>query len=590
MYENQICHIYHKQSVSKHTDVLLRELGGISVNIDEIDKLPEAALYVIEFLDIPKSISKKLQDFFKKKQSTIIYFDVPKNHTLMHVQLAVALKSKFILTPAQDTLKVIKKIKRDLIIYKKENSAKEISDYFGSNQLYFVVENKKITYASDKLLLEFGCSETSFDDVYKKVFKQLDLKSDEQKIKNKKYLLEKKKLSDKFFFILSEIINQPSTEINMLSTRIKFMEVLKNKILHKGAKDNKLSLVTISIRKLSDEGFLKDIIKEMQESLERRFDLYLYNKNYYIALYDDMHIDKVINYSKQLNIELCTLKNTKGMDTFIQIYCLNLEYLELSQILNKLHNISQIILDDEILSDGTTTLISDGKDSLDDTMIMQNIIDVISVNKSKFKLFNIYKGLVVNHFVWLIKHTDDSITLQLDKIQAKVISIQQKSIINIPLFSQTIEITLADIDHRTNIATFNNLTISKHNVCQREHGRVETSSQTKVELSTSGITMQGDILDISIKSVAIIVPYNNIVESLQDRDIHLSFELSIVNEKFHHKIKQKAKVINIFDNEEGKSAKIVCDLISNIDNEEILTKYVYYRQKCIIKELSNTEV
>jgi hypothetical protein len=584
MSKKQLCHLYYYHTLSKHTQPLLEQFDSVSIDIKTTSKAIEADFYVVELQEISNDISKIVQNIFSHIDYPVIYFDIPKKHSFLHIQLAVFLKSKFILSPMHDTSKVIKKIKQDIVLYQKEHSFKEIANYLGLNEIYFIVENKKITYASEKLFMEFGSICTSLSDIYQNVFKQINLKSKTQTIDGKNYTLDKIKLSGKNFFLLSKMSNKITSDLKLFSTRVKFMETLKNKLLHNGTKDNKLSLITLNIKETEEASVLVDISRLMKGSTEKKIEVYSYDKGFYIALYEDTHIDKIINFAKQLNVELYTLKKAKNLDMIIEICTLNLEYLEVNDILQKLNYLSHGDVDQEKLLDGKVFLISGMKEGLSDKVIMNNILDVISINKIKFNLFNIYKGLVINNPSWLVSYDGKTIKLQLDKLQSKLIGAQRKSIINIPMFSQTIDISLVEIDKRTNIAIFENLKISKENTCQREHGRVEPDAKTSIDIALKGAKLKGTIIDLSIKSIAIRVANNDIVKSLKDKDVFLSCKLNDSKDSEAYHFQQDAKVISVLF-EDANSIKIVCYLSSEVQSQVILTEYVYKRQKGILKEI-----
>ncbi len=113
-----LCHLYNKQTSSLHVEKLKSSFDGVSLDLEDINKLKDYDVYIIELEQTDKELSSKLKTLFQDKNNSLIYFIVSSNYNLMLFQLTYFLKTKDIITKGQNTNNVIKRIATDLKVKK----------------------------------------------------------------------------------------------------------------------------------------------------------------------------------------------------------------------------------------------------------------------------------------------------------------------------------------------------------------------------------------------------------------------------------------------------------------------------------------
>jgi len=118
----------------------------------------------------------------------------------------------------------------------------------------------------------------------------------------------------------------------------------------------------------------------------------------------------------------------------------------------------------------------------------------------------------------------------------------------------------------------------------RKYSRVTCSQRTPITISHGGGTLSGEILDISMNSIAIKTRLYSRIDSLKVTRVTLNFTLPINSaEDGYMKLKLTAKVIFITCDDEF--CKVVVNLDGDQASESVLMEYVYSRQKEVIVEL-----
>lgn len=489
---NQTISLPYYTDLNEHFDATLVDIA--------VDEIPLADGYIIDLSHITKELSLKIKNFFEK-QKQLIYFYMPQNHTIMHVQLAVLIQSKSILTQTQDAHKVVKKI---------ESEYKEFT------------ANKKEKPQED-------CN-------------------------------------------------------NKIETRLGFVELLKDKLL---LKTKNLNVITIALKNIDEEN-LKGLLQEVNTTLDKKMQLAQYSGNFYLALYENETFEDVCEKAKNLNAQLNQYTTLHDIIVLSEVYVINLNSMKFEFILEMLQSIEQNKIPQHLKENSQVQFIENMQENKSDEYILQQMLNTIKFNHAELKLLNIYKGLVVNSKATLVKMDEKFVQLQLQNLQTEVVSLQRKSIIEISGFHQTLEMLLKHINLQTGIATFEKATLIKGSVNARKHGRVTCERNTNIAISAAGTTVKGDIVDISLVSLAVKLPYSKVLDKLQGMDVSLSFELTLMKNNLSHTIIRTAKVQRVFVNDEKKVAKVVCDFYDNSDNEHILMEYIFQRQKNIIKEIKKS--
>ena len=205
-------------------------------------------------------------------------------------------------------------------------------------------------------------------------------------------------------------------------------------------------------------------------------------------------------------------------------------------------------------------------------------------NKTPIKLLNIYKGLCINTSSTVIKKTEEDVHITFEQLQGTAISFEKTTIIQSSNFSKDILADVTHIDYRKKIAYLKNFRFITGSANARKYSRVTCSQRTPIALTHDKGTINGEILDISMNSLAIKTRVYKNMDSLKLSKITLNFTLPIKSSELGYmKLTLEGKVMfNLCDE---KYCKVIVNLYNDQANESVLMEYVYGRQKEIIVEL-----
>jgi len=162
--------------------------------------------------------------------------------------------------------------------------------------------------------------------------------------------------------------------------------------------------------------------------------------------------------------------------------------------------------------------------------------------------------------------------------------LEKETVLQSSSFSQDIKAKVKFINLEKKIALVEGFSFVNGNANARKYSRVSCSARTPIIISQFGATLSGEILDISISSIAVQLKYAKLVDHIRADTVMLSFVLPNRNSlEGSVKISVEAKVI-LSTCKDG-ICKIVCELLKDDVNESILMEYVYNRQKEIIVEV-----
>ena len=386
------------------------------------------------------------------------------------------------------------------------------------------------------------------------------------------------------------------SEKKEIISRVKFLDLIKQELNYRDNNKVCLSAITVSFQNLNEllidltmlelEEQINNIIDYMYTLFEDEISFVQLDKDFYVILFRDLEFEEAKELSEEFHNAVLDNMSHDEYKFFIDIFVLGLDSLGLSEIISTLNNIKL-----KNLSYKQTQ-----SDYIEHTSKNQNIIseeDVINdafTNKAQVKLLNIYNGLVISTPSKIIKQTDDSIYVAFEQLQGVVMNIEQETILQSSTFLQDILATIKVINLKKKIAVLENFRFLSTNANSRKYARVTTSSNIAIAIHIDQTSVSGQILDLSIKSVAIKTKLTQRVSDMKGRNIKLTF--NIPNYRFddgYVQLQIDAKVIAVIDNND-ESCKVVCDIDENQDGESIIKEYVYDRQKELIievKKMSN---
>jgi len=499
-----LCHLYNKQTSSLHVEKLKSSFDGVSLDLEDINKLKDYDVYIIELEQTDKELSSKLKTLFQDKNNSLIYFIVSSNYNLMLFQLTYFLKTKDIITKGQNTNNVIKRIATDL----KEEK------------------------------------------------------------------------------IVVPLITTTSSEI--ISSRVSFIDLLKQRL----AINSQLTAITISIQNLSKitkdlnllelEEYLYELLIFMESLFEERLIFSQLERDFYVVLLENTSFDDTKDMANEFHNLILEEMAHKEFKFLIDIFVVDLTTLSLEESINTFNSIKTKELNYSQMHSDTLQYTSKTQSVISENSVLDDAFN----NKTEFKLLNIYNGLVISTPSKILKRTKEGIYISFEQLQGVVMGIEKETILQSSIFLQDILASIKVINHKKKIAVLEKFKFLSTNANARKFARVTTSRVIPISLNIGSSIINGQIIDLSIKSIAIKSRYSKKVESFKGEDVSIVF--NIPNYRFddgYTQLNISAKVMVVLPLDNEGNCKIVCDFNKASSDESIIKEYVYDRQKELIIEI-----
>jgi hypothetical protein len=183
-----------------------------------------------------------------------------------------------------------------------------------------------------------------------------------------------------------------------------------------------------------------------------------------------------------------------------------------------------------------------------------------------------------------MKKTDHEVYVTYEPLQGTVMQFEKNTVIQSSNFTKDIAADVTYIDSKKKLALLKNFRFVHGSANARKYSRVTCSQRTPISIVHHKGTLNGDILDISMNSIAVQTRYHPSINAIKATKASLKFTLPIASsEEGFLKLTLTAEVIFTMCDEEF--CKVVVNLEEDQLHEAILMEYVYNRQKEIIVEL-----
>lgn len=600
-----LCHLYFKTSTYQHIQEILNSFeNSISLDINETSMIDDYDVYIIELEDTDQNISSKLRQQFTQKLNSLVYFIVPQKHNLMFFQLSNLLNAKHLVTQSADVKKFIKKITKDKESHEDESLELLVGRASVKAQSFMIFKNMNLEKVSAKLLEDLEYK--NFKEFQTNISSKLDIQSflehdgsAEISIPTNKNIVKKYKTTtatvmDNTKVVFMKLNPQDGNKLDFISSRVTFIELLKEKLLQRGIVNNELSAITINIENIKKlqkelsvielEDLLMDLLNYIESILQKKTIFAQIKINFFVILFDNISFQEINNKAHNFNTEVTNHISTKRYKPSIDIYTFNLNNLELLEVLSTFDNIKNRELTQEEISSINIKHIRT-QETIDEKGLLDNAFKY----STKIKILNIYHGLVISTPSKILKVTKDTIYISFESLQGVVINIEKSTVLQSPMFPQDIIATAKKIDLKRKIVVLEGFKFLKTNANSRRYSRVTTASRTPISVLLNGITINGYILDLSIKSIAIKVKHTHIIDSIKTQKVSLSFNISNTkSDDGFSRLNINANVINFTMKDLDNNCKIICDIDEDCMNDSILMQYIYERQKELIIELKKT--
>jgi len=385
-----------------------------------------------------------------------------------------------------------------------------------------------------------------------------------------------------------------SDKLNFIINRISFIELLKDKLIERIISKKTFSIIIISIENIKKlkidlneveiETLVKEFLLQVEVTLENKITLAQYDSDVYIALFEDIKFEDLKIKAQNFYTNISSFIQKQKFSPLVGIYAFCMEKLDLNDILNILENIVTKSLSEEQVSNKNIEYISDIENIMDDKEAIKVLLDSTFTNNTDFKLLNIYKGLCINTSSKIIKKTPEATYIEFELLQGIVMKDEAETVLQSSNFAKDIKATVKYVNLDKHIAILEDFEFLNSNAKARKHSRVTCSTKMLVVILSGGATLNGEVLDISVNSMAIEVKYAKIIDNIKNKNITLTFMLPGKN-NFDEPTRLKLEAKVVFVSCDGNDCKMVCELMHEDNSESILMQYVYNRQKEIIIEL-----
>lgn len=600
-----LSYLYSPSILYPHAQTILDGFeNSTSINLDSVSSIDDSGIYIIELNNANKEISQKLVTMFKNKGASLIYFIVPKNHSLLFFQLTFLLGAKALITYNQDIEKTISKIKSDKEDFTQDSLERWLGKIKIETQNFILYNNNNLTYATQPLLSSFECSNS--DVLQEKVLSKLNIEaflkqesskiidlSDNPKVENK-YIFKSVKASqtDTIIYIEKNTTTTTTTQPTFISSRVAFVELLKESMLQSDLSDKNFSLLTINISNIKTllaeneivkfEEILLDMLTFMESTIEDKLTFSQFENHFYVILLANTDFEKINHIAENFRTKVLNYITHKENNMLLDLFAYDLKDQEFSSALTILHEIEN----GDFKEDEKNACYIKHLTNPNNEVNAKTLLDDAYKNKLNLKILNIYNGLVINTGAKIVKITDDNVYITFESLQGVVLNIEKQTVLQSEHFFQDIHSQIKQINSTKKIAVLENFKFLKTNANARKYARVTTPIKIPIKVSADGLSVTGSILDLSIKSIAIRVKNVPRLPMIEPNNASIVFNLANKTaEDGYVQLKLNAKIILVTPVDKANYYKVICDLDQSSDHLDTISKYVYERQKELIVEL-----
>jgi len=454
----------------------------------------------------------------------------------MLFQLAFVLNAKTIITQRQDTDRIIAKLKSDFKYHNENHLEFILGKSLVKRQEFLFFRDNKLVFVTPQLLEDSKCEDLScFED---SIFLELEIeKLLEEDTAIVKSILNSEGDKNKVF-IKSVTINdnekivsvepylddtQNCNQLDFISTRTSFIEMLKDKILEKSISEKSFSIITIQVEnlkkldnelnKIETENLFKELLVYMESIMDEKLTLSQFNMEFYVALFEDLSFEDLKNKAKNFNLKLTEFISKQKYKPLVTLFAFDINNIELNDILVTLENISLKKLTGKQIKNENLEYITNIQQDISEKEMIEIQLNSAYINSTEFKLLNIHKGLCINTSAKIIKKTEDSIYITFEHLQGILMQNEKETVIQSSEHIKDIKATVKYVDMEKKFAILENFQLLNANANERRYSRVTCSTRTPVVVSHHGATLHGEILDISINSIAVKTKLSKSVEN-----------------------------------------------------------------------------
>ncbi len=608
-----VCHLYNKENTLKNIDSFSEEFHSFEiVDINKFESIsPKVNIFIVEINKVEKEILQKLQKIFASYSVVHIYiFSSIYNDPLL-LKSGIGLGVKNIFSSKMDKKTAInffniaiKKVIFDIHYHNLSYLGEQIDKIFP----VLILIKQKVTFVNNSAKIFFNNENVNKIENY--VIKNRDLKEiiDKKISTNVSLIVEngKKEYSEQicsFVYypdedktVLSILTNENvlDNEIDRLTqNRFAFLEKLKDKVIQNNINSKEMFLTLISIdngnkieenySKIEYYNFLKFFILEIDKFKNNSEKIIEWSPNLFIIVYENIDFAEMKNDIALLHNSIVESQKNNKFSPIVTTSFFSIGSKDLNAIIEFIDKVDKQDLTLNEVKKENYYEFKYLNDTLDENGQIRHLLHNCINNNIAVKLLNIYKGLCVNTESKVLKQTDEFFYLSCEKLQRYIIKIDKETIIQSPVFPYDIKAVVKFIDINKSYIILEKFKFIRNSANNRQHTRVQPTVRTPVVIKKDKFIKYGEVLDLSINSIAIRV--KQVVDnSLIGSKVDLSFKLpNDKSEDGFSAININAEVKMIFQFEDF--SKIVIMLNESDGTDASILRYVYLRQKELIFEL-----
>ena len=378
--------------------------------------------------------------------------------------------------------------------------------------------------------------------------------------------------------------------------RFDFIDRLKDRLAQQSVTKMPVSLVFINISNLDKlsrtfkSTTLYDAFKNLMLKLfqlkEENQELIQWSPNLYILMGEDRTFEHTCEQTKHLQQELIYATASEKITPIILSSAFHVESDDLNVVIDYIEKINtQTLLPQDIEKINYFELeylenVIEEQEQI--RYLMHNCVN----NKIPIKLLNIYKGLCINTHAYILKITEDSYQMSCENLQGYAMQIEKETVLQAPNFPKDIKAEVSLVDIKRSFVVIRNLKFMPSSANNRQHTRVQTSIRTPVLIKYAHrSSAQGDIIDISVNSIAMKVSKSFREEEMLNQKVRLNFSLPNEEGDNGYVIMEiEAKVTYILQKDEFTKIVVMLDKLPK-PYDDYLLRYMYNRQKELIFEI-----
>ncbi|AFL68616.1 pilus biosynthesis protein PilZ [Sulfurospirillum barnesii] len=606
-----VAHLYfHEPKLTLFENAKQTHPHFLSFNLEEENNTPLSAdILFIEVAEASKEKLKRLVSILGKYKPTITYLfaeDV-ENRLLLKFALHFNVTDVLPLINEEHVLLSIfsqnpTKLDEKLYTFQKIELEKKIEHFFP----FFLFQGKHLLYANAKA--EKLYETTHLVSMQEKIHENEDLynalesNEDAQGIiylHSRPYMCLIKcfaKNNEKLLTLIGDMEEEERTCSSMLN-RFDFVDMLKDRLAQQSVTQTAITLTFVNIANLEklSKSFkgtaLHDAFKNLLQTFfqlkETWQELVQWSPSLYIFMSEKRHFEETCKQANYIQKELFTTHIHEKISPIIVTSVMDIKEMNLNNLIEIIEKIN------------TKTLTTNDTQNIDyyEVEYLENISnenEQISYlmhhcfnNKIPIKLLNIYKGLCINTAADILKISHDSYHISCENLQAYVMQLEGQTVLQASSFPKDIKAEVSFLDIKKSFAIIKNLSFLHNSANNRQHTRVQTSFRTPIVMKYARhASAQGEIVDISVNSIAMRIKKLFREEELKGSLVHLNFSLPNETGEYGYVVMDIEAKITYIAQRDTESTKIVV-MLENLPKpySEYLLQYMYTRQKELITEI-----